>query len=593
MLSDEFIRGRAGMPRGKWLLAMEMHQNWVKFHADTDVSTGVPGMVSAYRTLPESNFLAMVKANIAEEKFDVFKSLFRYPLPTTSVTSVIFDRLSRIFEGRNPAFDYSFNNSELADDWENYRHERLGGQSTWKTRGWEYYKTEPNSVIVVDLPEKGDKRWNTANSYPEPYFYWVLVENIIDYSTDEDGNMLWIIFTDTERTKLCVVDDTHYHVYGYRDGKVGDGVSTPHNLGYCPARFFVSEPVSLRMPDVKKSPITDILADLDWYLFYALSERHLEVYGSWPIYSGVAQACNYETVRKIGDEEKVCHCQGGHLYDDTDTALIEDGHLVPCPKCSKHKTAGPGTFVEYPMPNESTDPDENIPDLRNPVQILTVDRHALQEVREKRLQRKNELIAYAVGVEGDAITEFSVSDKQIDAGFESQTTILIRVKNQFERAQKWVDETICRMRYGKDALESCSISYGTEFYSVTTKDLRKLYEDAKAGGASQADLAAIQKQIIETQYRNNPTQLQRMLILSDVEPMLGMSATEATTYYEKGLCEQWELAVKLDLASLVKRFEREHGGLIEYMSDKPYNTKINSIIDTLKTYTNGTKESND
>lgn len=574
--------------RGRWLAAMAEHQNWVKMHVETDVSTNVSTVRPVYAELPMMRFFEMVKANIDENKFGVFKSLVRTPLPTTAVTSVIFDRLSRIFEGRNPAFDYNFTSAKDRDNWENYRMEHLHEQDVWKTRGWEYYKTEPNSIVVVDLPAAGSERWDKSNNLPEPYFYWVIVDDIVDYRTDDMGNIVWLMFTNREKNKLYVVDDTYYRVFDYADSKPTDAepIESAHNLGECPARFFIDTPVSLYMRDVKKSPITDILAELDWYLFFAISERHLEVYGSWPIYSGVAQACNYETMQTVNGESTHCHCQNGYLYDDGDNPMLVDGQIMKCPRCSKHKTAGAGTFVEYPMPNNSTDPEENIPDLRNPVQILTVDRHALQEVREKRLQRKNELIAYAVGIEGDAISTFSVSDKQIDAGFESQTTILIRVKNQFESVQKWADRIMIALRYGKDALESCSISYGTEFYATTTKDLRKLYKDAKESGASQADLAAIMHQIIETQYRNNPTQLQRMLILSDVEPLVGMSVAEATDYYEKGMCERWQLSVKLDFASFIKRFERENGGIIEYMGNDDYNEKIDTIINTLKQYTN-------
>ncbi|MEE1283954.1 MAG: hypothetical protein UHK54_03770, partial [Acutalibacteraceae bacterium] len=47
--------------------------------------------------------------------------------------------------------------------------------------------------------------------------------------------------------------------------------------------------------------------------------------------------------------------------------------VVRCPKCGNKRIVGAGSFVEIPVPNA----DENQPDLRNPVQLLTVDRNAL------------------------------------------------------------------------------------------------------------------------------------------------------------------------------------------------------------------------
>ena len=63
-------------------------------------------------------------------------------------------------------------------------------------------------------------------------------------------------------------------------------IDSPHDLGYTPARFFWNEAISLREPDVKASPLTEQLESMDWYLFYHISKRHLDMYGSYPIYSG-------------------------------------------------------------------------------------------------------------------------------------------------------------------------------------------------------------------------------------------------------------------------------------------------------------------
>ena len=90
-----------------------VHQQRIKFHAET--------FVAPYISQPLTDFLKFVSNLIPADKFKVFKTLFRYPVKTNEVTGICFDKLSRIFDGRNPAFNYQFMESEQRDDWEYYR----------------------------------------------------------------------------------------------------------------------------------------------------------------------------------------------------------------------------------------------------------------------------------------------------------------------------------------------------------------------------------------------------------------------------------------------------------------------------------------
>ena len=78
----------------------------------------------------------MVENILPHDKFVLFKALFRYPVKTNEITDVCFDKLSRIFDGRNPAFNYQFANSEQRDDWEEYRLNKLHEPEIWSTKGW-------------------------------------------------------------------------------------------------------------------------------------------------------------------------------------------------------------------------------------------------------------------------------------------------------------------------------------------------------------------------------------------------------------------------------------------------------------------------
>ena len=158
-----------------------------------------------------------------------------------------------------------------------------------------------------------------------------------------------------------------------------------------------------------------------------------------------------------------------------------------------------------------------------------------------------------------------------------------RVKKGFEEAQKWVDDTCCRLRYGNGFVGS-SISYGTEFYLFTSDELRERYKKAKEAGMSEADLDALLQQIIETEYRHNPQQMQRMIILSDLEPYRHLTRNEVQGLFDKGLVTREELLIKLNFADFIRRFERENMNIITFGEDIDYQKKIDTIKERLTEY---------
>ena len=554
------IRKRIAEPRNRATLNRAIfQQNRLRFHVQT--------AVTPYVTQPITDFLAFVSNLIPHDKFKIFKTMFRYPVKTNEITGICFDKLSRIFDGRNPAFNYQFTNTEQRDDWEDYRQNRLGEPLVWATKGWEYFKTEINSVLVVDVPaeQKGE--------LPEPYFYWLPIASVISYEADPDtGVMRWIIFRQ-DGNRIAVIDDESYRVFRNDHDNIGELlVENRHSLGYCPARFFWKEPLSLADPDVKASPLSKELESLDWYLFFHLSKRQLDLFGSYPIYSGYEKDCDYS------NEESGDYCDGGYLKDRQGHYKLDaSGLLMRCPKCGDKRIVGAGTFVEVPVPSDK------VPDMRNPVQILTVDRNSLDYNVAEEERLRTEIITAVVGTNEEITTRDALNEQQIRANFESQSTVLNRVKKGFEEAQQFVDETVCRLRYGGEFI-SAKINLGTEFYLLDPTQLRERYRTAKESGASEAELDALQQQIVETEYRNDSTQRQRMLLLAELEPYRHLTRAEATDLYSKGMITEDDLRIKLDFANFVRRFERENTNILEFGSAIPFARKIEIITDKLKEY---------
>lgn len=547
------------------LTRAKAHQNRIKFHAET--------RVSPYISQPLTDFLSNAASVIADDKFRVFKVLFRFPIKTNEITSTAFDTLYRVHDGRDPKFNYQFKNFEQREDWERYRQDVLHEPEIWRSTGWEFFKTEINSILVVDVPQVQE------GNRPEPYFYWLKIKDVITFEADPvTGQMEWIIFHQDHDT-VAVIDDTSYRIFAYDGIKIVGGpiIENAHGLGYCPARFYWDKPISLEDPDVKRSPITKQLESLDWYLFFHISKRHLDTYAGYPLYSGYAMECDFH------NDETGDYCDGGFLKDKHDHWKYDSNGLVKCPLCSSKRISGAGSFLEIPIPGEGQ------PDLHDPIKITTVDKNSLDYNVEEEERLKNNIISGIVGVDSPVITSQAVNEKQVTASYDSKTTILKEIKESLEHAMKWVDETICRVRYGSDFI-SASISLGNDFYLMSLSDLRNLYSNAKNSGASESELDSIQKQIIQTEYRDNPLELQRMLILNELEPYRHMGRNEVINLYKNNLIPVEALMIKLNFPDYVRRFERENTNIIDFGSAIPLKDKIERVTEEFRKYAQEDKD---
>lgn len=539
-------------------------QRRLRFHTETNIAVSDINQ-------PTTIFLQWVKTLLPKDKFNIFLQLFKFPLPTPAVVEDVYRELERVFYSRNSSSSYQFTDSELAEDWANYKKDSLNEPEVWKTTGWKRMQVSPNSILVVDLPQI------QKSSRPEPYFYWLEIDAVIDYqlSTFDDNAFEWLIFNQPNH-QIAVFDDTYIRVYQLNEkNEIQSLVSeASHDLGYCPARFFWSTQLNEKNKDLKKNPITKELSNLDWYLFFALSKQHLDLYAPYPIYSAYEADCNFEN-NETGD-----YCDGGFLRNAKgEYKILNDGTVERCPCCSEKRIAGPGSFLEVPVPNQS----EGVADMRNPVQITTIDKDSLDYNVSECARLKNEIIISVVGSGGTVSEKEAINETQVTANFESKTSVLNALKTNFELAQKFIEDTICKLRYG-DAFISSSINWGTEFYVFTVTELYSKYKQAKENGASNSELDAISQQILEVEYRNNPLVLQRMLILKQLEPYPHKTLDEVIKLFEKGLLDEKLVKLKINFNTLVDRFERENINIIEFASKKPLRDKINIITNKLLEY---------
>lgn len=539
-------------------------QRRLRFHTETNVAVSDINQ-------PTTIFLDWVKHLLPKDKFNIFLQLFKFPLPTPAVVEDVYRELERVFYSRNSSSSYQFTDSELAEDWSQYKKNNLNEPEVWKTTGWKRMQVSPNSILVVDLPQI------QSSARPEPYFYWLEIDAVIDYQTSklDENQFEWLIFKQPEN-RIAVFDDTFIRVYQLNEkNEIQSLISeAKHDLKYCPARFFWSTQLNEKNKDLKKNPITKELSNLDWYLFFSISKQHLDLYAPYPIYSAYEADCNFEN-NETGD-----YCDGGFLRNAKgEYKILNDGTVEKCPCCSEKRIAGPGSFLEVPIPNQS----EGVADMRNPVQITTIDKDSLDYNVNECARLKNEIVISVVGSGGTVSEKEAINETQVTANFESKTSVLNALKTNFELAQKFVEDTVCKLRYG-GAFISSSVNWGTEFYVFTVTELYSKYKQAKENGASNSELDAISQQILEVEYRNNPLVLQRMLILKQLEPYPHKTLDEVLKLYEKELLNENLVKLKINFSTLVEKFERENINIIEFASNKPMREKIDIINKKLLGY---------
>ena len=554
------IRDRIKSPKKTQTIKKAIrHENRLRFHAESFME---PSEISQ----PLTVFLDWVKTLIPKDKFKVFVSLFQFPTPIVQLSNTIFNELERVFDGKNPSVNYQFTDTTYKDDWEWYRQEVLKEPVVWRKKGWDAVKTAINSILIVDLPEE------QKDEYPEPYFYFLGIEHVIDYEF-KGGGLDWIIFKQP-CNKIACFDDTYFRTIQLdKDGKpLGEPIEREHGLGFCPARFFWSTELTQQQPDLKRSPLSPQLANLDWLLFFSISKRHLDLYAPYPIYSAYEADCDFRN-NETGD-----YCDGGYLRDqDQHYKVLRDGTVEQCPVCASKRLAGVGSFIEIPVPTG------NDPDLRDPVQITTIDKSSLDYNVEEVNRLKADILASVIGLGGDIQQKQSINELQVAANFESKSSVLNSIKGNLEAARKFVDDTCCTLRYGENFLGS-SISMGTEFYTYSVDNLYAQYKQAKENGASDAILDSIQDQIIETEYRNDEQEMQRMFILKHLEPYRHSTFDELMKLQEKQLLNQESLKIKINFSTFVDRFERENTNIIEFGSQLDFDKKINIINEKFKEY---------
>ncbi len=489
-------------------------------------------------------------------------SMFTYPIDTVRLTEEVFSALEKVFDGRDPIRRTTFSDPNLNDDWDDYKSQKLCDPEDWKAMSLEAMKRAINSFLVIDLPKE------QTTDRPEPYSYFVHMSDVYDYEFTEDGKSIeWLMFVvDGKRgidQRIAIYDDEKYMIVKLvKERNYIVELESPHDLGYCPAKQFWRESISFATPELKKSPITTSLGALDWILFFELSKKYGDLYSPWAIYWGFAKDCDYE------DKKGGASCDGGFMRSYEGSYMIGlDMTLQKCPRCSE-RINGVGSFIEVPTPQEGQQA------LTPPVGKIEVDANSLKYNVEELTRLKNEFYSSVTGSNFETISNQAVNEKQVMSLFEARKQVLLNLKKNFEQSESWKDKTICLLRYGS-AFKSNTVNYGTDFYLGDSDQLLEMYKTCRDSGLDHSILDMLQDQYYETRYKANPKELQKIKVVTDLDPFRHLTKSDLESM--KDLVDPSDYLVKMNFSTYLKRFEREQGALVEFGANLLYAKKIENI----------------
>ncbi|MCC3156443.1 hypothetical protein LJ737_04295 [Hymenobacter sp. 15J16-1T3B] len=576
-LSQQQVQALLKAPaNGADIAACVRHEERIRLHA-------VPCVDGDQPPVGLKQLLKRWEARLPLDKYQKMLDHLEWPLATLEIVDAVFTGLSRVFEAQDGLVQVELATPELETDFEQFRTDQRE-DAFWAGEAFRAVRQAPHSLLVVDMATEQTTR------YPEPYVFVLNVASVIDVELRTDSSCEYLLFELPSRQEGATVieraaayDDDFYRICEKRTDEDEWRVvlENAHILGSCPARMLWSEPLSGATALPRRGPLTKQLAQLDRFVWWDTAIEYYESYGVFPVWWSFEEKCDYQT-------PDGAHCNGGMVPYLKATTMLE-GREVPiygereCPVCKARKLIGPGTEVQVPAPSK------DLPDTRNPIGTVSADPEVLRYIQERQQARMQQIITACLGSDTEPQNAQAKNRDQVAAGFESKTDVLTWFKRPFEAARQWALQVRGTLRYGA-LMRSAYVNLGEQWYLKTPEQLSAQEAEARKAGRPVYELSQARDQRYQTEYRTNPALLDRMRILSDLEPFPEYSLEQIGTLLEQqpavfgAVFTPQLVALKADFGRYLTRFESEQLPVTRFASRQPYHLKLEAITQILLSY---------
>ena len=519
-----------------------------------------------------SFFKAWVENILPPHKVEGFCALWQAPCETNELTESIFGELFKVFNAENSTVRHAFKDDKSKEDFDTFLHS-IEDSDFWKTDYWEELKTDPNSIIVIDLPTE------QATPKPSPYYYILDNDFIIDLSVDKKGKVEYVIFWCEGDGMVSVIDEVTWTKFSIPKGENGIGyqfekaelVSTvPHLLNRVPATPIYFNPINKKETLINHNPITRSLGALDWLLFFEVAKKYLETYAPFPIYATYTEMED-SAAQRAGEGEKYLETGIEHLLADGETVkAVSSNHRNR--NEANRRLIGPGTIQRYDAPVDKNDSDL----LSNQVQVIPAEEISLNYCEKYVTTLNQEIFDNCVGRGGDMVNTQAINKDQVAGTFESKSNILASIREKIEEAMEFVYGVIGELRYG-ELYAGTEVELGDDYFVTDPEEQQAIFQKSKTAGLPSYELDNQLELISKSRYKDQPFTQKRNAVLSLIEPYPLLSIAEVSDLVSKGYASKDKLMIKIDFIQLIKRFEREQLNVVDFGSALSLQSKINII----------------
>jgi hypothetical protein len=543
----------------QFLSAACFHEQRLQMHLDTSISK--PADNVAFQ-----GWLRYI-GDIAQDndKFELFQQLIKYPLVSTSLTNNIYRRFRKVFHGADSRRDFRFNNETNKADFIGYISKY---KNFFNEQGFKYFKLNPNGFVCIDYPVTQIK------GKSEPFIDFVNVNQIHDASVNSNASVNWVLI-DLGGQKYKLIDNEKFAIVDHQGNIITDNEGNEsvlfHNLGFTPVRQFWTSNINNNNLFLKDVPLNASLGECDFLLSADVGKENVDLYAKFPYLSILENDEDYEDYETTDNVNTNLsgNGEGGYTRNGVSNNYVTDSQAsynsrlesnYNSPRQNKDKKSMrlAGTIFSRRSPKE------NEVDTPTPFEIITPDTNILKHLTEDVEYRENKIYANTVGTprqtEGN---DSAKNEKQVQSQYEGQLDVILGIKKNFEALEEWVYKTIALMRYESEDIE-ININYGTRFFIKSVDELEQELKTAKELGASEGFILSLIEEVIDTKYKNSPSEAKKQKLLLALDPFPSMSIMEIADLIKAGVpIMQEDLVLKTNFGSLIGELERKRNEVLE------------------------------
>lgn len=487
---------------------------------------------------------------------------------TLQITSIILDNLNRWTSAQGTVKKIDFKDAELNKKFNDVLDQVWHGDSYEKfvnTFQREAIFTDFNGFALVTKPKIVDgviEREGVIKPFDgdnvDPYLIFIANNDVHDFYLTGDKVEYLIIKTGDKTFRL--IDDEKDVIFTWEKAreKVINRDEIVNELGYVPARKMTSINKNILDNQLKTSPIDHIIPALDRYFSADADLRMQFIRHNYPKLAIVTKDCTDCVDGKVPDPNdpsttiKCKTCDGSGKV----VPISRDGVIGLPQYLANGDSAYPGTPASYITPETES--------LRLGLEDLDAQKKA---IIYSGTGDKN-LIAESL----NTATENVINSRSLEDRIREITQMV-------EEFETFIKTCIKKMHNDfKDKDWFISIRYGKRISTKGETELINEMESAKEAGMPISYISALHRDLIYAKYKNNKIELERQLLLADVEPLSGYNVNELDKI--KDYTDKRDLYVKINFDSIVSEIEQETP-LAYFMIGKTYPEKVKALNDKI------------